>query len=124
MSVLCVGTVLLIPWLSLQEREQEILTLKAQLSEFRQPAMAMAGASTAGVTSWGSETEKAAEPVGFSAYSNATWANDWNTAVVESRDSHMAGLQVAPEVASALQSAEASQSRYLWRNNDVAVCNM
>lgn len=79
-----------------QEREQEILSLNSQLSEFRQPAMAMAGGSTAGATSWPSETAAAAEPLRSpSAYSS--WANNWNTSMVHSRDPHMAGLQIAHE---------------------------
>ena len=97
--------------LFLQEREQEILSLKAQLSEFQQPVVAMAGGSAAGVTSWDSETAAVAEPV-RSSYSHASWANDWDTAVVQSRDSSRAGLQVAPQAGRAVQPAEASVSRY------------
>lgn len=96
-----------------QEREQEILTLKAQLSEFQQPVVALAGGSAAGVSCWDSEIAAAAEPVRSSAYSNASWANDWNKAMVQSRDSNMAGQQVAAEAGSALQPVEASSSRYL-----------
>lgn len=72
----------------LKAREQEISTLNTQLSEFRQPAMAMAGASTAGATSWSSETAAAQPLTASSAYSS--WVNDWNTAVVQSRDEKMA----------------------------------
>ena len=69
------------------------MTLNAQLSEFRQPAMAMARASTAGATSWSSQTEAAAEPLSVSsAYSS--WTHDWNTAVVPSKDSNMAGPRI------------------------------
>lgn len=98
--------------LFLQEREQEIMSLKAQLLEFQQPVVAMAGGSAAGVTSWDSETAAtAAEPV-RSSYSNASWANDWDTAVVQSRDSSRAGPQVAPQAGRAVQPAGASISRF------------
>lgn len=100
--------------LFLQDREQEILTLKAQLSEFQQPVAALAAGSAAGGTPWESETAAAAEPVTSLAYSSASWANDWNT-VVQSRNSNMAGLQVPSEAGSALQPAEASISRYPQR---------
>ena len=107
------GTFLLTLCLFLQDREQEILSLKAQLSEFQQPVVVTVGGSAAGPTSWDSETAAAAEPVRSAAYSNASWANDWNTSVVPSRDRNMAKQRVASEAGSALQPAEASISRYL-----------
>ncbi|KAL3141525.1 hypothetical protein ABBQ32_004774 [Trebouxia sp. C0010 RCD-2024] len=92
----------------LKEREQEISTLNTQLSEFRQPAMAMAGASTAGATSWSSDTAAAAQPLtASSAYSS--WANNWNTAVVQSGDGNLAGPHAVHE--GVTQSAVPSHTR-------------
>lgn len=98
-----------------QDREQEILTLKAQLSEFQQPVVAMAGVGAAGITSLEPETGAAAEPMRSLASSNASWVNDWNTAAFQSRDSNMARPQAAPEAGIALQPAGVALSRYSIR---------
>ncbi|KAL0025931.1 hypothetical protein WJX77_004860 [Trebouxia sp. C0004] len=84
----------------LEERELEVVTLKAQLSEFRQPALAVAGGPT-----WGSDTAEAAEPLrGSSSYSNASWANNWNSGVFRSADGGTAVLEAQPQALSVLQS--------------------
>jgi len=89
----------------LQERELEVVTLKAQLSEFRQPALAVAGGTT-----WDSDTAEAAEPLrGSSSYSNASWANaswanNWSTGVIQSADIGTAVLETQPQALSVLQS--------------------
>ncbi len=91
-----------------QEREQEVLTLQAQLAQFRQPVLALAGATSAGygATTWDSDTALATEPLRTSSFSNASWANDWNTAVVRSNESSAAAtdrsaVDMLPPVASA-----------------------
>lgn len=101
----------------LQDREHEILTLRAQLSEFQQPVVAMAGGSAAGITSLEPETGAAAEPMRSMASSNASWVNDWNTAAFQSRESSMARPQVEPEAGIAMQPAEVALSRYPVRQS-------
>lgn len=84
----------------LQERELEVVTLKAQLSEFRQPALAVAGGAT-----WDSDTAEAAEPLRrSSSYSSASWANKWNSGVIRSTDGGTAVLEAQPQALSVLQS--------------------
>ena len=95
----------------LQEREQEVVTLKAQLSEFHQPALAMAGSGTT-VTSWETETAVVTEPIRTAAFSGASWVDDWNAVAVRKRDSNGTVLQPVPELPSALQSATAPKARY------------
>jgi len=78
----------------------EIVTLKAQLSEFRQPALAVAGGTT-----WDSDTTEAAEPLsGSSSYSNASWANNWSSGVIRSADGGTAVAEAQPQALSVLQS--------------------
>ena len=84
-----------------QERELEVVTLKAQLSEFRQPALALAG----GTATWDSDTAQAAEPLrGSSSFSNASWANNWNSGVIRSADGGTAVLEAQPQALTMLQS--------------------
>lgn len=104
----------------LQEREKEVLTLKAQLSEFHQPALAMAGAGTA-VTSWDTETAVAAEPIRTPACSSATWVDDWNAVVVRTRDSNVTGLQPVSAVSTIAHSVTAANPRYLQQNVDLLI---
>lgn len=78
----------------------EIVTLKAQLSEFRQPALAVAGGTT-----WDSDTAEAAEPLrGPSSFSDASWANKWNTGVTRNAGGGTALLEAQPQALSVLQS--------------------
>ncbi|KAL0025419.1 hypothetical protein WJX79_007864 [Trebouxia sp. C0005] len=84
----------------LKERDLEIVTLKAQLSEFRQPALAVAGGTT-----WDSDTAEAAEPLrGPSSFSDASWANKWNTGVTRNAGGGTALLEAQPQALSVLQS--------------------
>ena len=95
------GVVFSVSFSCLQERELEVVTLKAQLSEFRQPALALAG----GPTTWDSDTAQAAEPLrGSSSFSNASWANNWNSGVIRSADGGTAVLEAQPQALSVLQS--------------------
>lgn len=84
--------------------------------------MAMAGASTAGATSWSSDTAAAAQPLtASSAYSS--WANNWNTAVVQSGDGNLAGPHAVHE--GVTQSAVPSHTRYThnWQQQSQQACN-
>lgn len=116
---------------TLQDREQEILTLRAQLSEFQQPVAAMAGGGAAGITTLDPETGAAAEPMRALASSQASWVNDWNTAAYQSRDSNMARPQATPEAGVALQPTEVALSRYAVRQirrlsliSDTTLCGL
>ena len=87
-------------FLCLQERELEVVTLKAQLSEFRQPALAVAGTAT----TWDFDTAEAAEPLrGSSSFSNASWTNNWNSDVIRSAAGGTAVAE-APQALSVPQS--------------------
>lgn len=80
----------------------EVVTLKAQLSEFRQPALALAG----GPTTWDSDTSQAAEPLrgSSSSFANASWANNWSSGVIRSADGGAAVLEAQPQALTVLQS--------------------
>ncbi|KAL0047196.1 hypothetical protein WJX82_009191 [Trebouxia sp. C0006] len=86
----------------LEERELEVVTLKAQLSEFRQPALALAG----GPTTWDADTSQAAEPLrgSSSSFANASWANNWSSGVIRSADGGAAVLEAQPQALTVLQS--------------------
>ena len=106
-------------WLA-QERKQEVLTLKAQLAEFRQPVMAMANGAAAeySTMTWDSDRALAADPARSSSYTNASWASDWNSAVARSSNSSRADAQAQPEAVGLLQSqVSAGTVRYETGSN-------
>ena len=98
--------------LCLQEREQQVGSLQAQLSEFRQPVLAMAGVSTAPVTSSESDTVTLAQPSRMSALSNASWTSDWNAAVLKNGNSSVAEMQLLTDEAFVVQPATTATPRH------------
>ena len=101
MKLMPKGIVFSFYFLCLQEHELEVVTLKAQLSEFRQPALAVAGSAT----TWDFDTAEAAEPLrGSFSFSNASWTNNWSSDVIRNAADGTAVAEAQPQALSVPQS--------------------